>query len=76
MCRINLWHTQQYHISENELETRLGLKSLDTYLMQRRLNWAGHVYLQDGLQQTTQELLSSWVDHPGPLVCLESFDAL
>lgn len=65
MCRINLWHTQQYHISENELETRLGLKSLDTYLMQRRLNWAGHVYRMD-FNRLPRKLLSSWVDHPRP----------
>ena len=61
----DVWHTQQYHISENELETRLGLKSLYTYLMQRRLNRAGHVYRMD-FNRLPRKLSSSWVDHPRP----------
>ena len=36
-----------------------------TYLLQRRLNWAGHVYRMD-FNRLPRKLLSSWVDHPRP----------
>jgi len=65
MCRINLWHTREYHIHGKELEERLGLKSLDTYLTQRRLKWAGHVYRME-FNRLPRKLLTSWVDHPRP----------
>ena len=65
MCRVTLWHMRQYHLHQEELESRLGLKPLDACLAQRRLRWAGHVYRMD-FERLPRKLLSSWVDHPRP----------
>lgn len=65
MCRVTLWHMRQYHISQEELELRLGLKPLDVCLAQRRLAWAGQVFRMD-FDRLPRRLLTSWVDHPRP----------
>ena len=43
MCRVNMWHVQEYHITAQALEQRLGISSFETYLVRRRLRWLGHV---------------------------------
>jgi hypothetical protein len=43
MCRISMWHVQEYRITAQKLEDRLGVQSLGTYLVRRRLWWLGHV---------------------------------
>lgn len=65
MCRVTLWHMKEFHVSQVELESRLGLKPLDACLAQRRLRWAGHVYRMD-FERLPRKLLTSWVDHPRP----------
>jgi hypothetical protein len=36
-----MWHVQQYHITAQDLEKRLGIRSFETYLVRRRLRWLG-----------------------------------
>jgi hypothetical protein len=43
MCRTSMWHVQEYRITAQKLEDRLGVQSLGTYLVRRRLRWLGHV---------------------------------
>ena len=43
MCRINRWHTWKCKITAASVSQRLGLKSLETYVVKRQLQWAGHV---------------------------------
>ena len=43
MCLLNMWHVQQYRITAQDLEKRLGIRSFETYLVRRRLQWLGHV---------------------------------
>ena len=43
MCRVNMWHVQEYRITAQALEQRLGISSFETYLVRRRLRWLGHV---------------------------------
>ena len=43
MCLLNMWHVQQYRITAQDLEKRLGIRSFETYLVRRRLRWLGHV---------------------------------
>jgi hypothetical protein len=38
-----MWHVQEYHITAQALEQRLGISSFETYLVRRRLQWLGHV---------------------------------
>ena len=40
MCRVTRWHTWQHHISTQELEQRLGLDDIDTYVKRRQLPWS------------------------------------
>jgi hypothetical protein len=39
MCRISMWHVEQYSITNQELLDRLGLQTMDTYLARRQLQW-------------------------------------
>ena len=45
MCRVNLHHVRKFHISNEKLLERLGLLSIDCYVIKRQLAWAGHVAL-------------------------------
>jgi hypothetical protein len=36
VCRLNMWHVQQYRIMAQDLEKRLGIRSFETYLVRRR----------------------------------------
>ena len=66
MCRVSRKHTWEHHLSTAELEQRLRLDSIDTYLARRQLRWLGHVSRMDYAQRLPRRLLSSWVDEPRP----------
>ena len=66
MCRVSRKHTWQHHISTGELEQRLGLDTIDTYLKRRQLRWLGHIARMDHAQRLPRRMLSSWVPHPRP----------
>ena len=66
MCRMSRKHTWLHRISTGELEQRLGLDTIDTYLKRRQLRWLGHVARMDHAQRLPRRMLSSWVPHPRP----------
>ena len=62
MCRTTRWHSQYFHLSQADLEKRIGIKSFEHYLDKRRLTWIGHVARMDWNQRLPHKLLSSWID--------------
>ena len=66
MCRVSRKHTWQHHISTRELEQRLGIDAIDTYLKRRQLRWLGHVASMDHTERLPRRMLSSWVPQPRP----------
>jgi len=63
MCRISMWHVQHYHITAQDLEHRLGVRSFETYLVRRRLRWLGHVRRMPW-DRLPRKLLTAWVAEP------------
>ena len=63
MCRVNMWHVQEYRITAQALEQRLGISSFETYLVRRRLRWLGHVRRMPW-HRLPRKLLTSWVAEP------------
>ena len=68
MCRVNLSQTFMYRISTRDLLDRLGLQSIDTYIVKRSLSWAGHVARMD-FSRIPRKMLSSWVCSKRNLGC-------
>ena len=65
MCRVSRKHTWSHRLSTGELESRLGLDSIDVYLTRRQLGWLGHVRRMD-FERLPRRMLSSWVPCPRP----------
>ena len=65
MCRVNRWHVRKHRITTKELLSRVGLKSIDTYVTQRQLRWAGHV-ARISYDRLPRKMLSSWVPSKRP----------
>ena len=65
MCRVNRWHVRRHRITTKELLSRVGLKSIDTYITQRQLRWAGHV-ARMSYDRLPRKMLSSWVPSKRP----------
>ena len=65
MCRVNRWHVRKHRITTKELLMRVGLKSIDTYITQRQLRWAGHVARMT-YDRLPRKMLSSWVPNKRP----------
>jgi hypothetical protein len=63
MCRLNMWHVQQYRITAQDLEKRLCIRSFETYLVRRRLRWLRHVRRMPW-HRLPRKLLTSWVCSP------------
>ena len=68
MCRVTRRHTWRHRISSAELRMRTGLKTIDSYITQRQLRWAGHVARMDQ-SRLPRKMLSSWVRNKRPLGC-------
>ena len=51
---------QEYRITAHALEDRLGVQSLGTYLVRRRLRWLGHVRRMPW-NRLPRKLLTAWV---------------
>ena len=68
MCRVNRTHTRLHHISTDELLNRLGLKTIDSYITTRQLQWAGHV-MRMGYDRLPRKLISSWCAEKRPVGC-------
>ena len=67
MCRVTRKHCWDHHISTVELERRLGLDTIDTYISRRQLRWLGHVRRMDFSTRLPRRMLSCWVPHPRPV---------
>ena len=65
MCRINRWHTWKCKITAASVSQRLGLKSLETYVVKRQLQWAGHV-ARMGEHRLPRKLLTAWCYNKRP----------
>ena len=68
MCRVTRRHTWEHHVSTQELEQRLELDTLDTYVSRRQLRWLGHVRRMP-LDRLPRRMLSSWVPSARPQGC-------
>lgn len=68
MCRVNRLHTWKHRISSEELRNRTGLVTIDMYVTQRQLRWAGHVARMD-FGRLPRKMISSWVPHSRPRGC-------
>lgn len=62
MNRVNLYHTWQHHISAEELQSRLGLKDIESYLNTRLLSWVGHIARMSD-NRPPRQFLTCWVPH-------------
>jgi len=66
LCGINMYHTQQHHITTTSLLARLGIHSIEHYYYSRCLSWGGHVARMSKLEMP-RKLLTSWIkDVPRP----------
>ena len=68
MCRVNLYHTRVWHVSTQELLTRLGLEPIDTYVCREQLRWAGHV-MRMPWSRLPRKMMSCWVGAKRPRGC-------
>jgi hypothetical protein len=63
---INMWHTQEYHISNVHVLERTEIRSTEAYAYRRQLRWLGHVSRMPW-DQLPRKCLSSWVYSPRPV---------
>jgi len=65
MCRISMWHVQEHRISMRAVLKVLKLRSIETYVRRRQLQWAGHVARMP-LSRLPRMFLTGWCGHPRP----------
>ena len=65
MCGVTRWHTWRHRIRTSELRRRLRLETIDVYIGQRKIRWAGHV-ARMGAERFPRKFLTAWVRHPRP----------
>ena len=65
MSQITLAQSRMYQIPTREIETELGLDSMDKYIARRQLRWLGHVSRMP-FDRLPRRLLSSWLPHKRP----------
>ena len=70
MCRVNRSHVWKHRISTTDLLHRLGLKTIDAYITERQLQWAGHVSRMP-FHRLPRKMISSWVASNRPVGCPE-----
>ena len=70
MCRVNRSHVWKHRISTADLLHRLGLKTIDAYITERQLQWAGHVSRMP-FHRLPRKMISSWVASNRPVGCPE-----
>ena len=59
MCGVNMWHTQHCRITTASVLQLLQLRSVETYVVRRQLQWAGHV-ARMGEHRLPRKFLTSW----------------
>ena len=65
MCGVTRWHTREHRIRTSELRRRLRLETIDVYIEQRKVRWAGHV-ARMGPERIPRKFLTAWVRNPRP----------
>ena len=65
MSHITLAQSRMYQIPTREIETELGLDSMDKYIARRQLRWLGHVSRMP-FDRLPRRLLSSWLPYKRP----------
>ena len=65
MCRVTRKHTRIHRISNADLQKRLDLRPIKSYLTRRQLRWAGHVSRMS-FDRLPRKMLSSWVRSKRP----------
>ena len=66
MCRVTTAHTWLHRVTSEALEDRVGLRSIECYVSQRRLQWVGSV-MRMKVDRLPRQLISSWVNHSRPV---------
>ena len=65
MCRISRKQSWEYRITNVELMNRVSIISIDTYIVQKQLRWAGHVSRMPW-NRLPRKMLSCWVRSKRP----------
>ena len=68
MCRVNRWHTRIHRISNDDLLSRLDLKSIDSYVTRRQMQWAGHLARMP-YERLPRKMMTSWAPSKRPSGC-------
>ena len=66
MAGISMWHVRENRMTTAEVQKVIGIASVDTYMMRRRLRWIGHVSRMEW-GRVPRKLLSSWVYQKRPI---------
>ena len=68
ICRVTRKHTWKHRISTDKLLARVGLRTIESYINRRQLQWAGHV-LRMPFERLPRKMLTCWVASPRPRGC-------
>ena len=68
MCRVTRKHTWKHKISTDKLLARVGLRTIESYINRRQLQWAGHV-LRMPFERLPRKMLTCWVASSRPRGC-------
>ena len=66
MCRVTTAHTWLHRVTSGALEDRIGLRSIECYVSQRRLQWVGSV-MRMKADRLPRQLVSFCVPHKRPV---------
>jgi len=64
ICRISMWHTREYGTSMVSM-LKVKLRSIETHVRRRQLQWAGYVALMPH-SRLPRMFLTSWCGYPRP----------
>ena len=68
MCHVSRIQIRVFRINTSELLQKLSLCSIDTYVSQQQLRWAGHV-MRMPWNRLPRKVMSSWVRSKRPRGC-------
>jgi hypothetical protein len=63
MCRVTRWHVREYGITTASMQKVMQLRSIETYVCRRQLQWAGHL-ARMGPDRLPRRMLTAWCDRP------------
>ena len=65
MCRISMWHTQASSITNASVLQLPKLRHIETHVIRRQLQWAGHI-ARMGPERLPRKFLTSWCYNARP----------